>query len=73
MELLMYVHLDLIQITPAYNNHHWVLHFLNDFSRINFVYILATKSELTNAIKQFMIYVKKQYNIQVHHMHCDRE
>ena len=55
----MYVHLDLIQVTPVYNNHHWVLHFLDDFSRINFMYTLATKSELTNAVKQFMAYVKR--------------
>ena len=72
-ELLVYVHLDLIQVTPAYNNHRWVLHFLDDFSRMNFVYILAIKSELTNAVKQFIAYVKRQYNVQVCHMHCDRE
>ena len=48
---LVYVHLDLIQVTPAYNNHCWVLHFLDNFSRMNFVYILATKLELTNAVK----------------------
>ena len=55
----MYVHLDLIQVTPVYNNHRWVLHFLNNFSRMNFVYTLATKSELTNAVKQFTAYVKR--------------
>ena len=58
-EPLVYVHLDLIQVTPAYNNHCWMLHFLDNFSRMNFVYILATKSELTNAVKQFMAYVKR--------------
>ena len=73
MEPLVYVHLDLIQVTPVYNNHHWVLHFLDNFSRMNFVYILATKSELTNAVKQFMAYVKRQYNVQVHHICCNRE
>ena len=72
-ELLVYVHLDLIQVTPAYNNHCWVLHFLNDFSRMNFMYTLATKSELTNAVKQLMAYVKRQYNVQVCCMHCDGE
>ena len=72
-EPLVYVHLDLIQVTPAYNNHCWVLHFLDDFSRMNFVYTLATKSELTNAVKQFMAYVKRQYNVQVRRMHCNGE
>ena len=72
-ELLVYVHLDLIQVTPAYNNHCWVLHFLNDFSWMNFVYTLATKSELTKTVQQFTAYVKRQYNVQVCHMHCDRE
>ena len=47
----MYVHLDLIQVISAYNNYCWVLHFLDDFSRMNFMYILATKLELTNAVK----------------------
>ena len=73
MEPLVYVHLDLIQVTPAYNNHRWVLHFLDNFSRMNFVYTLATKSELTNAVKQFMAYVKRQYNVQVCCMCCDGE
>ena len=73
MKPLVYVHLDLIQITLAYNNHHWVLHFLNKFSRMNYMYILATKSELTNAVKQFIEYVKRQYNVQVCYMHCDGE
>ena len=59
MEPLVYVHLDLIQVTSAYNNYCWVLHFLDDFSRINFMYTLATKSELTNTVKQFMAYVKR--------------
>ena len=72
-EPLVYVHLDLIQVTSAYNNHRWVLHFLDDFSRMNFVYTLATKLELTNAVKQFTAYVKRQYNVQVCCMHCDGE
>ena len=72
-ELLVYVHLDLIQVTSVYNNHHWMLHFLDDFSRINFMYTLATKSELTNAVKQFMAYVKRQYNVQVCCMYCNGE
>ena len=72
-EPLVYVHLDLIQVTPVYNNHCWVLYFLDNFSRMNFMYTLATKSELTNAVKQFMAYVKRQYNVQVHCMRCDGE
>ena len=72
-ELLVYVHLDLIQVTPAYNNHHWVLHFLDDFSRMNFVYTLAIKSELTNIVKQFTTYVKRQYDVQVCCLYCNGE
>ena len=34
------VHFDLIQLAEGYNGDNWVLHFLDDLSKINFMYTL---------------------------------
>src|SRR4051812_5390260 len=34
------VHFDLIPLEEAFNGDHWVLHFLEDLSKFNFVYTL---------------------------------
>ena len=62
---LTYLHLDLIQLQPAYNRDEWALHFLDDCSRMNYIYTLAAKSQLTEAIKGFAAFIKRQYNINV--------
>jgi hypothetical protein len=45
------VHLDLIQMTESFNGDKWVLHFLDDATRMNFAYTLPRKSFLTVTIQ----------------------
>ena len=40
---LEWVHLDLIQMTEAYNRDKWVLYFLDDHSQMNYIYMIQQK------------------------------
>ncbi len=47
------VHFDLQQFTRGYNSVTWALHFLDDFSKMTFVYTLKSKGLTTRTIQQF--------------------
>lgn len=55
------VHMDLIQPQLAYNSDKCILHFLDDYSRMNFVYTLRGKDQTTRPIKEYAGYVHRQY------------
>jgi GAG-pre-integrase domain/Subtilase family len=67
------VHLDLIQMTEGFNGDKWVLHFLEDIMRLNFVYTLATKSLLTSTIQQFTAFVHRRFGFEIKIFHSDNE
>jgi hypothetical protein len=52
------VHFDLIQLKEAYNRDNYIIHFLEDLTRFNFVYTIRQKSEKTGVIKDFKALVK---------------
>jgi hypothetical protein len=67
------VHLDLIQMTEGFNRDKWVLHFLDDAIRMNFMYTLSSKSLLTNTILHFAAFIRRRFNYSVRIFHTDNE
>ena len=67
------VHLDLIQFPRAYNGDRYLLHFLEDSMQMHFVYTLANKSQAFQTVKDFIAFVKRQYNIDVKILRIDGE
>jgi hypothetical protein len=67
------VHLDLIQIAEGFNRDKWVFYFLDDATRINFVYTLSRKSFLTNTILIFTAFIRRKFKYKVKTFHTDNE
>ena len=67
------VHFDLIQITPAFNGPRWILHFLDDYTRMNFIYTLSRKTQATQTVIEFHTYVRIQYGCHINVFHTDGE
>jgi hypothetical protein len=65
--------LDLIQMTEGFNGDKWVLHFLDDATRLNFVYTLSRKSFLTDTILRFTAFIRRRFNYRVRIFHTDNE
>ena len=68
-----WVHFNLIQLKPAYNSDQWVLHFIDDFSSMNFIKTLPSKVGLLEFIKEFVQFIKTCYDCIVHILHLDNE
>jgi hypothetical protein len=67
------VHFDLIQMAEGFNKDKWVLHFLDDATRINFVYILLRKSFLTDIILIFTAFIRRRFKYEVETFYTDNE
>jgi transposase InsO family protein len=64
-QLMERVHFDLIQMNTAYNGDNWGLHFLEDFTRMNFAYTYPLKSDTLEMIKDFYTFVETQYQTKI--------
>jgi hypothetical protein len=64
-DLMERVHFDLVQMTPAYNGDNWGLHFLEDSTRMNYVYTYPSKSDTMKMIKAFYAFVETQYKTRI--------
>ena len=60
-------------MTKAYNGDKWVLHFIDDFSSMNFAKTLPSKAGLLESIKEFTQFVKTRYDCTVRILHLDNE
>jgi hypothetical protein len=67
------VHFDLIQIAEGFNKDKWVLYFLDDATRMNFVYTLPRKSFLTDIILIFTAFIRRRFKYKVKTFHTDNE
>jgi transposase InsO family protein len=67
------VHLDLIQMTEGFNGDKCVLRFLDDATRMNFVYTLPRKSFLTVTIQQFAALICRRFKYEVGTFHTDNK
>jgi len=72
-KLFEQVYFNLIQMEEGYNGDKWVLHFLDDFSRLNFVYILQSKQQITDTVQDFSTLVQNQYGQSVKIYRTDGE
>ena len=55
------VHLDFMPYEPAYNKDQWVAHFLDDCTKMNFVYTLPAKRLFVDVIREFTQFVGLNY------------
>jgi hypothetical protein len=62
-------------MTEGFNGNKWILYFLNDAIRMNFVYTLPSKSEsiLLNTIQQFIALVNRLFNREIKIFRSDNE
>ena len=60
-------------MSVGYNSDKYVLHFLDDYSRMNYVYTLVTKKLITQTVQNFITFVHRQYNQTVQILRTDRE
>jgi hypothetical protein len=69
------VHFDLIQMTEGFNGDRWILHFLDDRTRMNFVYTLPdrTQSSVLTTIRQFVALVERQFDYKIKTFKTDNE
>jgi transposase InsO family protein len=67
------IHFDWQQFNRGYNSDQWALHFLDDFSKMHFVYTLKAKDQTTRTIQQFTAYVQRQFQQPVKVVHTDNE
>ncbi|OXV09936.1 hypothetical protein Egran_02301 [Elaphomyces granulatus] len=64
-EFMERVHFDLIQMTPGYNGDNWGLHFLEESTRMNYMYTYPSKADTVKTIKAFYAFVETQYNTKI--------
>ena len=67
------VHFDLIQFQEGFNGDHWILHFVDEYSKFHFVYTLRNKSDATRTIKRFTAFIWNQYKCKIQIFHTDGE
>jgi transposase InsO family protein len=60
-------------MNPAYNGNRWILHFLDDFSRMNYVYTMTSKSATLDTVQNFAALVRNQYALTVKVLRLDGE
>jgi hypothetical protein len=67
------VHFDLIQLMEAYNGDNWLLHLLNNATRMNYASTFANKSGLVPALKHFFSFVETRFGVKIAVMKTDNE
>ncbi len=67
------VHLDLFPMRPSFTHENQVLHFLDDYSRMHYVYIIRTKKESPVTVRTFLQIIQRQWNTTVKVFHLDGE
>ena len=69
------VYYDLIQVEPRLSDISWVLHFQDDYTRMNFVYEAANKKQTTQlqVLKDFANFVRQQYGCEIRIWKLDHE
>jgi hypothetical protein len=60
-------------MTEGFNGDKWVLYFLDDVTRMNFVYTLSRKSFLTDTILYFAAFIRRRFKYEVKAFHTDNE
>jgi hypothetical protein len=53
------VHVDFVHMTDAYNDNRYCAHFLDDRTRMNYVYNCTSKDEFLRLVIKFANWVKR--------------
>ena len=70
------IHFDLVTYSPiGFDGSRYMLHFRDDMTKMNYVYLLINKSGpvLLRHFKNFVSYVKRQFNRDIKIFRCDQE
>jgi hypothetical protein len=67
------VHFGLISMTEAYNGDEWALHFLDDATRMNFIFTFPAKSDTLQHVKDFYEMVVTLCDQRIKKFKYDRE
>ena len=60
-------------MTEGFNGDEWILHFLDDATRLNFVYTLPVKSLTTDSVQEFITWVRRRFGYEVKIFRTDNE
>jgi hypothetical protein len=60
-------------MTEGFNEDKWVFYFLDDATRINFVYILFRKFFLTDTILYFAVFIRRRFKYEIKTFHTDNK
>lgn len=67
------VHFDIIYLTNTPNQEKYIMYFLDDYTRMHYVYVLYNKAQIFPILRKFVAYIKKQYNFEIRILYFDRE
>ena len=67
------VHFDMIQMIEGYDGSKWVTHFLDDYTKMNFVYTQKKKGQITDTVQSFVALVRRQYKRDIQILRTDGE
>ncbi|KAI0992063.1 hypothetical protein K3495_g16123, partial [Podosphaera aphanis] len=70
------IHFDLVSYSPiGFDGSRYMLHFTDDMTRMNYVYLLTNRSgpTLLRYFKNFVAYAKRQFDCDVKIFRCDQE
>lgn len=69
------IHFDIIQFPLGFDGNRYILHFIDDKSRMNFVYLLTNKnaSSILTSLKQFATYCYRQFQKKIKIFHSDQD
>jgi hypothetical protein len=60
-------------MSKGFNGDKWILYFLDDVTRINFVYTLSVKFFLLNSVEEFITWVRRHFKYEVETFRTDNE
>jgi transposase InsO family protein len=60
-------------MTEGYDGSKWVTHFLDDYTKMNFVYIQKSKGQITQTVQSLVALVRRQYKRDVQILRTDGE
>jgi hypothetical protein len=71
--LLSRIEYDLISMNEKYNENFWINHFVDFYTRINFVYIHSRKNDVLSMIREFLKTIRIKYDQIVHFIRINDE
>ena len=59
------IHFNIIKYIEKFNNNNYIFHFYYKFMKMNYIYINIYKSSFLHIVKDFTIYIKRKFNLNI--------